>query len=102
MRTSSSVACAAVLILGIFSSGCSSSEKTAAAAGKSPDQGDGIHEYRAVCTEKALHNGDEHVLTKWLEIRDQAKAIGNYHSEFKNKGHQIRIEERIKPKKVTP
>ena len=102
MRTSSSVACAAVLILGIFGSGCSSSEKTAAAAGKSPDQGDGIHEYRAVCIEKEKHGGNEQVLSKWLEVRSQAQSLGGYHSEFKNKGHQIRIEERVKPKKVTP
>ena len=102
MRTTSSVACAAVLILGIWSSACSPNDKSAAAAGKSPAQGDGIHEYRAVCIEKEKHAGNEQVLSKWLEVRSQAESIGGYHSEFKNKGHQIRIEERIKPKKVTP
>jgi hypothetical protein len=101
MHASRSVACAAVLILGIFSSGCSPSEKSAAAAGKTADQGDGIHEYRAVCTEKAQHNGEEQVLSKWLGTKAQAQALGDYHSEFKDKGHRVRIEERAKPKKVT-
>jgi hypothetical protein len=106
MRTSRLVACAAVLILGAFSSGCSPTDKTAAAAaaadvGKSAAQGDGIHEYRSVCTEKALHGGNEYVLSKWFETRGQAKTIGDYHGQFKYKGHQIRIEERVKPKKST-
>jgi hypothetical protein len=107
MRTSWPVACAAVLILGLFSSGCSATGKTAPSAAtedgsNSSAQGDGIHQYRAVCTEKALHDGNEYVLSKWLETRDQAKGIGDYHGWFKYKGHQIRIEERVNPKKVTP
>jgi len=107
MRTSWPVACAAVLILGVFSSGCGGTDKTAPAAAiedasKSSALGDGIHEYRAVCTEKVLHGGNEYVLSRWLETRDQARSIGDYHGGFKYKGHQIRIEERVKRKKVTP
>jgi len=104
MRTSWPVACAAVLILGVFSGGCSGADKAAAAAdsSKSSALGDGIHEYRAVCTEKAAHDGSEYVLSKWLETRDAAQSLGDYHGDFKYHGHQIRIEERVKPKKVTP
>jgi hypothetical protein len=101
MRTSKLSACAAVLILGVFSGACSSSDETAAAAAAG-DVGDGIHEYRAVCVEKARHGGNEYVLSKWFETSGQAKALGDYHGNFKAKGHQIKIEERVKPKKDTP
>jgi hypothetical protein len=100
MHTSLPVACAAVLILGVFSNGCRGTGKTAAAAAS--EVSDGIHEYRAVCTRKEMHGGNEYVLSKWFETRGPAKSIGDYHGNFKNKGHQIRIEERVKPKKVTP
>jgi hypothetical protein len=100
MRMSCPVACAAVLVLVVFSSGCSGTDKSAAAAATSA-QGDGIHEYRAVCTETAAHGGNEQVLSKWLETRAQPESIGNYHSNFKAKGHRVRIEERVKPKKAT-
>ena len=99
MRTSWLVACAAVLILGMFSSGCSATGETAAAQDA---QSDGIHEYRAVCTQKNLHDGNEIVLTTWLNTRKGARDIGDYHSNFKYKGHVVRIEERVKPKRVGP
>ena len=97
MRTSLAVACAAVLILGLFTSGCSAGSKAAPSAATENGsnlsaQGDGIHQYRAVCTEKALHDGNEYVLSTWLETREQAKTVGDYHGEFKYKGHQVRIE----------
>jgi hypothetical protein len=99
MRRSWPVTCAAVLILGVFNSGCGATGKTAS---NSSDQGDGLHEYRAVCTQLALHDGNEIVLTKWLETRAMAKQFGDYHGEFKYKGHVVRIEERVKPKPVEP
>jgi hypothetical protein len=105
MRTSLPVACAAVLICAVFS-GCSASGKSPSAstedASYAADQGDGIHEYRAVCTKKELHAGNEYVLTTWLETRQMAKQIGDYHGELKYKGHIVRIEERVKPKRVVP
>ena len=104
MRGSLPIACAAVLILGLFNSGCSASgsapSTSAADASNSSDQGDGIHEYRAVCTQKELHDGNEYVLSRWLETRQMAQQIGDYHGEFKYKGHLVRIEERVKPKRV--
>lgn len=106
MRTSWPVVCAALLILGFLGNGCSASG-TSASPAATPDvsalsaEGDGLHQYRAVCTEKALHDGNEYVLSTWLDTRADAKAIGDYHSDFKYKGHQIRIEERLKRKKVT-
>jgi hypothetical protein len=54
-------------------------------------------QYRAVCSEKAMHAGNEQVLSKWLDERDKAVALGEYHSNFKDKGHRWRLEERAKP-----
>ena len=102
MRTSWLVACAAVLILGLFSSGCSATGETAAPVATQDAQSDGIHEYRAVCTQKNLHDGNEIVLTKWLDIKKEAMDIAGYHANFKYKGHAVRIEERVKPKRVAP
>ena len=101
MRTSWPAVCAAVLIIGVFSSGCGAGQSAASAATQgasdAADKGDGVHEYRAVCTQKAAHDGNEYVLSKWLETPAKAKALGDYHSEFKYKGHSVRIEERVKP-----
>jgi hypothetical protein len=85
-----------LLIAGIVATGCS-------ATGKAPDPadsatGDGIHEYRAVCTQKNLHAGNEIVLSKWHEDRGIAKDYGDYHSNHKGKGHIVRIEQRVKAK----
>jgi hypothetical protein len=104
MRTSLPVACAAVLIFGLLNGGCTASGKSPSAStedvSNAADQGDGIHEYRAVCTQKELHAGNEYVLSTWLETRKMAKQIGDHHSEIKYKGHIVRIEERVKPKRV--
>jgi hypothetical protein len=85
-----------VLIVGVVTSGCS-------ATGKTPDpadsaQGDGIHEYRAVCTQKNLHAGNEIVLSTWREDRRIAKDYGDYHTNHKGKGHIVKIEQRVKGK----
>jgi hypothetical protein len=106
MRTSWPVACAAVVIAAVFSGGCGGTDRASAAApqdaARSMPQGDGVHQYRAVCTEKALHDGNEYVLTRWLDTRDEARTIGDYHGYFKYRGHEVRIEERTKPNKTTP
>ena len=103
MRISLAALCVTALILGV-SIGCNATGKGTSAAteaaSSSSAQGDGIHEYRAVCIQKELHDGNEYVLSTWLETREAAKAIGDYHGEFKYKGHQIRIEERVKRKKT--
>ena len=96
------VACAAVLILGVVSSGCRPTSEASASEAKQDTVSDGIHEYRAVCTQKNLHDGNEIVLSKWLEIRKTAKDLGDYHADFKNKGHVVRIEKRVKPKPGVP
>jgi hypothetical protein len=54
-------------------------------------------QYRAVCTEAAAHGGTEYVLTRWLDSRDKAKGYGEYHGDFKEKGHRWRLEQRVKP-----
>jgi len=54
-------------------------------------------QYRAVCSEKAMHGGNEQVLSRWLDEKDKAVALGEYHSNFKDKGHRWRLEERAKP-----
>jgi hypothetical protein len=59
-------------------------------------------QYRAICTEKASHGGNEYVLSRWLDTRDKALALGEYHSNFKEKGHRVRYEERIRSQQTTP
>jgi hypothetical protein len=54
-------------------------------------------QFRAVCSEKAAHGGNEQVLSRWLDDREKAVALGEYHGNFKDKGHRWRIEERVKP-----
>ena len=107
MRTCGPAACAVVLILGVSNMGCGGAEPSASSAStqdasNSSAQGDGIHEYRAVCTEKALHDGNEVVLTKWLDSRREAADYADFHSYRKGKGHVVRIEERVKPKRAVP
>ena len=58
-------------------------------------------QYRAVCLEKASHGGNEYVLSRWLDVRDKAFALGQYHGDFKEKGHRWRLEERVRPQQST-
>jgi hypothetical protein len=95
MRTSWLTAC--VLILGVVASGCTATGSTTEDPSMSA-KGDGIHEYRAVCTQKERHDGNEIVLSKWLDSRKMAKDLADYHSELKGKGHIVRIDERVKAK----
>ena len=34
---------------------------------------------------------------EWLDEKDKAVALGEYHGNFKDKGHRWRLEERAKP-----
>lgn len=62
------------------------------------DTAAGERQYRAVCLDARSHGGNEQVLTRWLDTRAKAKEIGDYHADFKYKGHSVRIEERVRPK----
>jgi hypothetical protein len=105
-----SAACLAALLTGALI-GCANSDKTAEAA-KSPAQANGAgsepkleggqHQYRAVCIEKEEHGGNEYVLSKWFDNREQADELGKYHGDFKYKGHRWRIDERAKPEAAKP
>ena len=107
MRRSFSVACVLVLMMGVCS-GCQatgpegatqSSPQTNAAT--VPPSSDG-KQYRVVCLEKAAHGGNEQVLSRWLDSRDKASALGRYHGDFKEKGHRWRLEERVRPESAKP
>jgi hypothetical protein len=42
------------------------------------------------------------VLSRWLDSRDKASALGRYHGDFKEKGHRWRLEERVRPELAKP
>lgn len=93
------------LMLGVLL-GCSSSEKSEAAAQPSvsangasaaPTAEGKQMQYRAVCIEKQAHAGNEYVLSKWLDDKEKANSFGQYHGDFKEKGHRWRVDERVKP-----
>ena len=87
MRRSFSLVCLSALMIGI-SLGCKAAATVdTSSAGK---------QFRAVCSEKAAHGGNEQVLSRWLDEKDKAVALVEYHSNFKDKGHRVRIEERPK------
>ena len=67
---------------------------TAAEAKVAPDGKP--YEYRAVCLETSQHSGQAHVMSKWSEDRDVAQKLGDYHGNFKEKGHHWVIERRVK------
>ena len=111
MRTSFSVLCVCVLLVGVLLS-CTAPDKQAAstvteestksalqvsaAPAKTTPEGT-QYQYRAVCLEKAAHGGNEQVLSTWLDSKDEAMKLGQYHGDFKKNGHRWRIEERVKP-----
>jgi hypothetical protein len=96
MRKSFSVAYLLLLLSGVWS-GC-----TAAGQDVSTTASDGLHQYRAVCLEKAAHGGNDQVLSRWLDDKEKAVALGRYHGDFKGKGHNWIIEERVKPAAAKP
>jgi hypothetical protein len=103
MRKPFFVAGLLVLLMGVFI-GCQSSGKTPEAANASLQtnganaeaKSDG-KQYRAVCIEKDQHGGNEYVLSKWMDDKNKADELGQYHGDFKYKGHRWRIDERVKP-----
>ena len=54
------------------------------------------YQFRAVCL-SAMHGGPVHVLSKWADDPNVARDLGKYHSDFKEKGHEWRIERRSMP-----
>ena len=58
---------------------------------------EGGKQYRAVCLETAAHGGNKQVLSRWLDAKDKAVALGDYHGNFKDKGHRVIYEERVRP-----
>jgi hypothetical protein len=97
-----------VLLIGVLA-GCQSTGKNEAAnsspqangasvASKSGEQ----HQYRAVCLQKEAHRGNNQVRSKWLDEKEKAEALGKYHTDFKDKGHRMVIEERVKPEQAQP
>lgn len=101
MRKPFSIACLLVLIIGVFI-GCHSTDKNEAtkstsqtpAANAETKPGE-QHQYRAVCITKAKHDDDEYMISRWLDNKDEAEALGQAH--IKDTGHRLRIDERVKP-----
>ncbi len=96
------VTCLFVLLIGAFI-GCnatnnteeqakSSLETKAANAEPKTEQ----KQYQAVCMTKEAHDGNEYILTKWLDSKEKAQMYGGEHSR-KRKGHNVIYRERIKP-----
>ncbi len=108
MRKLFSVACLFVLMIGTLI-GCQSTGKNEAANSSPPANGASAeskpgeqHQYRALCIEKDQHGGNEYVLSKWMDSREKANELGQYHGDFKYKGHRWRIDERVKPEQAQP
>lgn len=107
MRKSFSIICWLVVMFGMLV-GCQSTDKKAAANSSPQANGASVeskpgeqHQYRAVCSEKEAHAGNVQVLSKWLDEKEKAEALGKYHTDFKDKGHRVVIEERVKPEQET-
>jgi len=66
---------------------------------KSPDNAQANGEqkqYQAVCLSKEAHEGNEYILTKWLDSKTKAQMYGGEHAR-KKKGHNVVYRERLKP-----
>ena len=77
---------------------CSSADGTSATTVSAQESG---KQYRAVCMEAERHGGTPYVLSRWVDAKDKAVALGEYHTNFKDKGHRVVYEERMKPQ-TTP
>jgi hypothetical protein len=102
------VACLFVLMIGVFI-GCQSTGKNEAANSSPQANGASVEskpgeqrQYRAVCQQKEAHGGNAQVLSKWLDEKEKAEELGKYHTDFKDKGHRVVIEERVKPEQTQP
>lgn len=108
MRKSFFIACLFILMMGVLI-GCQSTGKNEAANSSPQAKGASVaskpgeqRQYRAVCLQKEAHGGNQQVLSKWLDEKEKAEALGNYHTDFKDKGHQVVIEERVKTEPAKP
>jgi len=52
-------------------------------------------QFMAVCITKQEHEGNEYVLTRWLNSKEKALVYGREHSR-KKKGHEVIYRERPK------
>lgn len=103
MRKQLAFFCLIVLLIAAIM-GCQSSSQDETTGTAAPSDTTSIasspgvqQQYRAVCLAKEAHGGNEQVLSKWLDEREKAEALGKYHGDFKNMGHQWKIEMRVKP-----
>ncbi len=67
----------------------SAAEARTAADGRS-------YQYRAVCLEASEHDGNPQVMSKWMDDPQVARELGDYHGNFKEKGHHWVIERRVR------
>jgi hypothetical protein len=67
----------------------------AAAARSAPDGRP--YQYRAVCLEVGVHTVPVWVMSKWVEDVAVVQELGDYHGNFKWKGHHWVIQRRAKP-----
>jgi hypothetical protein len=108
MRKSFAVTCLFALMIGVLV-GCQSTGKSEATNSSPQTNGTKVElkpgeqlQYRAVCLEKEQHGGNQQVLSRWLDDKEKAEALGKYHTDFKDKGHRVIIEERVKPEQAKP
>jgi hypothetical protein len=99
MYKRSAIACLFALTVIAFL-GCEAKDKTSEAtevanAVASSDSTSSF-QYMAVCTTTEAHEGNEYVLTKWLDSKYKAEVYGREHSR-KRKGHEVVYRERAKP-----
>ncbi len=102
MCKSFSITCLFVLLIAAFI-GCNATDKTEEAAYSSLQTKAANAEpkaeqkqYQAVCITKEEHDGNEYILTKWLDSKEKAHMYGGEHSR-KRKGHNVIYRERVKP-----
>jgi len=104
MRKSLAIFCSFVLLIGALL-GCNATDKTEEAANSSapsnaanaaPLEEKTPQQYMAVCITKEAHEGNEYVLTKWLDTKYKAEVYGREHAR-KRKGHEVVYKERVKP-----
>lgn len=67
----------------------------AAEARTSPDGR--VYQFRAVCTEPN-HPDGKLVLSKWVDDPEVARELGQYHGDWKAKGHLWHLERRTEPR----
>lgn len=91
--------CLFALVVIVFV-GCQAANEEGA---KSANTVEGVeYEYRAVCTQKEAHGGNEQVLTRWVDSKEKAADYGREHGDFKYNGHVWRLERRVKPTQDQP